>query len=172
MAWGQPLTSKKAPAKDAAKKRLSPEEEETAKMRQQLMDSVAANDPLRFIYQDIADYYDPGEFKDKNHDISTGTSRHQRLKIIGFKVLIPVQQPCKPTASKDYSIYKEQFARLAWISELVCHSRPYLAKLNVGAYLSKCMQREPIDDLPDPVDLNDRSLVTYYTQAQAQHFSV
>ena len=94
MAWGQPLTSKKAPAKDAAKKRLSPEEEEeTAKMRQQLMDSVAETDPLGFIYQDIADYYDPGEFKDKNHDISTGTSRHQRLKIIGFKVLIPVQQP-------------------------------------------------------------------------------
>jgi hypothetical protein len=77
--WGKPLTSKKAPPKDGSKKKLSAEEQELAKIRAQMMEKVRErdpNDPLMHIYQDIADYYDPGEFLDKNYDISTGLSRH------------------------------------------------------------------------------------------------
>ena len=40
------------------------------------MKEVAANDPLRPIYQDIADHYDPGEFLNSNYDIGSGTYRH------------------------------------------------------------------------------------------------
>jgi hypothetical protein len=84
------------------------------------------------------------------------------LKIIGFKVLIPVKEPWVAEDEKDLSIYKHQFTRLAWTSELVCHSRPYLAKLDLGDFLAKCMKGEhPKADNPD---LKDRQLVPHYSK--------
>jgi len=85
------------------------------------------------------------------------------LKIIGFKVLIPVKEPWVAEDEKDLSIYKHQLTRLAWTSELVCHSRTYLAKLELGDFLAKCMKGEhPQADNPD---LKDRQLVPHYSKA-------
>jgi hypothetical protein len=46
-------------------------------------------DPLDFIYEDIADHFMPNHFKD-NYIIGTKILRHERYKITGFRVLIPV----------------------------------------------------------------------------------
>lgn len=133
--WGEPLTAKKAAGHAHKKKNKTMEEEALDKMRAQMMQNVKEKDPLIHIYQDIADRYDPNEFKNPNYDSEMNEYRHQRFKITGFNVLIPVKESWAPADDKDYSIYKHQFTRLAWTSELVCHSRNHVAKVDLGDYL-------------------------------------
>ena len=57
---------------------------------QQEMMADKAGDALENLYQDIADHFKPSHFRFDHFDLDKKSSRHQRLKITGFRILIPV----------------------------------------------------------------------------------
>lgn len=46
-------------------------------------------DPLFHIYEDIADHYYPSHFMTDGYFLDEKRPRHLRLKITGFRILIP-----------------------------------------------------------------------------------
>ena len=54
-----------------------------------------ADDPLKHIYEDIADHFKQSHFKHDAVKIGDKPSRHQRYVITGFRMLIPVEKRIK-----------------------------------------------------------------------------
>lgn len=61
----------------------------------------------------------------------------------------------------------EQFERMAWMSELVCHGRPYLIHLKVGEEMAKILQG---DKVFKAADIFNPRKTTYYSLQQATRF--
>ena len=61
---------------------------------------------------------------------------------------------------------------MAWICELVCHSRPNLKHLdfNVGEHLAMLMQGDPRFRKLQKVNIVDKRNVTFYSVPQATRF--
>jgi hypothetical protein len=68
--------------------------------------------------------------------------------------------------------YVHQFERMAWICELVCHSRPNLehVQLNVGEKLAMLMEGDDRGRQVEKVRLIDKKNVTFYSVPQAKRF--
>lgn len=49
-----------------------------------MMTDIRNDDPLYYIYEDIADRYDQGSFSNNATQVKKKKHRHQRLKITGF----------------------------------------------------------------------------------------
>ena len=95
----KPLTATKQ-----IKGELPPDSRKDNKLRiKQEMMAGKANDPLKFIYEDIADRFEPSFFKKDFQSVGDRKARHQRYKIVSLKMLIPTFKD-KPVRN-DLSTY-------------------------------------------------------------------
>jgi hypothetical protein len=60
-------------------------------------------------------------FEDDSTDVKFG-KRHKRLKIVGFRLMLPVFYPEEANQS-PLKLFRALFACLTFTSELVCHAR-------------------------------------------------
>ena len=70
----------------------------------------------------------------------------------------------------DLSVFQRQLTKLCWTSELVGHTKPYLADFDLGGYMAVLINRDSRYRRPMSVDLKKSSHLTKYTYAQATYF--
>ena len=87
-------------------------------------------DPLFYIYEDIADHFKESHFKREQMDMKDKSYRHQRYKITGFRVLIPVGKKVKP--EEALQVCTKQLTKLFWASEMAGHTRATVDDFDLG----------------------------------------
>ena len=126
------------------------------------------NDPLRHIYEDIADHFKPSHFKYEHTKVGDKPARHQRYQITGFRVLIPVARKLDPEEKNESSV--ELLKKLFWASELVGHTKSHMDEFDLGDFRARLVRGETPTRFP-PRDFNRSPHFTRYSFPQAMKFA-
>ena len=97
------------------------------------------------------------------------TLRHQRYRITGFRMLIPVGKTVKP--ERMLQVCQEHLTKLFWASELAGHTKVNLDDCDLGQFRAMVLKNDPQLKKVVPVDPSKSPNVTKYSFSQATRFT-